>query len=73
MNELTPIQKRMIEKTKVQEKWKYEAVDLAVDVLLGVTHREKEERLKILLTHLKNMPLIRNSELDLPSYEDIPF
>jgi len=73
MNELTPFQKRMIEKIKIQEKWKYEAMDITISILLGVTHREKEQHTKTLLAHLKNMPEIYDSELNLPQDDDLPF
>lgn len=65
------IKTRLINKKKSQEEWKREAIDIAIDAINGWTHREKEHYIKHLMKHLKNMPLINDSDLGEP--EDLPF
>lgn len=65
------IKERLISIKKNQENWKHEAIDIAIDAINGCTHREKEHYIKHLMMHLKNMPLINDSDLGEP--EDFPF
>jgi len=75
MNEkeqIESIRARVNKKAQEQSNWKHEAIEKAIDILIGTTHREKDIAIKVLLSHLKKMPSIQEWDLDLPSNE-LPF
>jgi hypothetical protein len=72
MDEKLTIQQRVARKAEAQKAWKSEAIEKAIDVLLGATHRDKDFQLKNLLLHLKMMPTIQNWDLDMPC-DELPF
>jgi len=71
MKDIKTIQDKLLLKKQLQTEWKYKIIDLAIDVLSGFTHKDKDYACKELLKHLKNMPEIQDYELN--TDEDLPF
>jgi hypothetical protein len=70
--EMEKIIERVKNKRESQKQWKYEAIEIAIDAINGVTHRDKEYCIKALLKHLRYMPEIQDYDLNIES-DECPF
>lgn len=72
MTDLENVQKRILCLRETQKEWKFEIINLTIDVLSGSTHRDKDYYCKQLLKRLKEMPEIQDWDINIPS-KDLPF